>query len=396
MSRAAAGSHPIPARIAWTARDRVYLASLDSLPLQVGDRITIRLRGDSVAAAEVTGVMAPEMVVARLTHGALLPHGDLQHLEILVEPPPLEPLSLLRVGVPGRARSNLIFACNPSLRPPAGYRVGGSSRHGLLLVRDSAGVASPERPWPDTLQVGLYDEAADEEIAIERGDLDVAVFWPGELTAHLRVPPRSLVTLGGGRSRGIIAGMGTDRGPASGSSAFVFPDRAAAALDEAVFRGDLERFAQAPRSGDPRPGEPARFTVDPSFPGRHVIERALDLSASRATGRAAAIRVFYLDAPVAEPDSIALAAARYVRANFPPPLATRADSLAAALREPPGVSHRSSHPTPALDLLGDVLEVVPLFTLDCPVVCGARAALRVRAIGAGAFADLIDCGGRRP
>jgi len=392
----AAGSQPIPARIAWTARDRVYLASPDSLPLQVGDRITFRLRGDSVAAAEVTVVVAPEMAVARLTRGALLPHGDLQHVEILVEPPPLEPMYLLRVGLPGRARSNLIFACDPSLRPPAGYRVQGSSRRGLLLVRSSAAVAGPQRPWPDTLQVRLYDETADEEIAIERGDLDVAVFWPGELTARLRAPPRSLVTLGGGRSRGVVAAMRTDRGPARDSSAFVFPDRAAAALDGAVFRGDLERFPQAPPSADPRPEEPARFTVDPSFPGRRAIERVLDLTAPRAKGQEAAFRIFYLDAPVAEPDSIALAAARYVRAAFPPPLATRADSVAAALGAPPGASRRSSNPTPALDLLRDVLEVVPLFTLDCPVVCGVGAAPRVRAIGAGAFADLIDCGGRRP
>src|SRR5206468_809520 len=250
----AAGSQPIPARIAWTARDRVYLASPDSLPLQVGDRITFRLRGDSVAAAEVTVVVAPEMAVARLTRGALLPHGDLQQVEILVEPPPLEPMYLLRVGLPGRARSNLIFACDPSLRPPAGYRVQGSSRRGLLLVRNSAAVAGPQRPWPDTLQVRLYDETADEEIAIERGDLDVAVFWPGELTARLRAPPRSLVTLGGGRSRGVVAAIRTDRGPARDSSAFVFPDRAAAALDGAVFRGDLERFPQAPPERRPAPG----------------------------------------------------------------------------------------------------------------------------------------------
>src|SRR5207244_12414778 len=91
-----------------------------------------------------------------------------------------------------------------------------------------------------------------------------------------------------------------------------------------------------------------------------AIERVLDLPAPRAKGQEAAFRIFYLDAPVAEPDSIALAAARYVRAAFPPPLATRADSVAAALGAPPGASRRSSNPTPALDLLRDVLEVVPL------------------------------------
>src|SRR5438445_4323610 len=182
--------------------------------------------------------------------------------------------------------------------------------------------------------------------------------------------------------------MRTDHGGTRDSSGFVFPDRAAAALDAAVFRGDLERFEASPRPAGVPAGEPARITVDPSFPGRHAIERALDMPESPATGRAASIRIFYLDAPIAAPDSIALAAAQYVRGGFAPPLAVRAESLAAALGERPGAEDRGPNAVSSLDRLRDALEVVPVFTLACPVVCAVRAAPRVRAIGAGAFADL--------
>src|SRR5205814_1296313 len=55
------------------------------------------------------------------------------------------------------------------------------------FVRDPGAAATP---WPDTIMVGLFGETSDEEIALERGELDVAVFWPGEASARLRADPR--------------------------------------------------------------------------------------------------------------------------------------------------------------------------------------------------------------
>jgi len=49
-----------------------------------------------------------------------------------------------------------------------------------------AGAASAAGVWPDTIHVHLFDEASDQEIALERGDIDAAVFWPAELSTRMR------------------------------------------------------------------------------------------------------------------------------------------------------------------------------------------------------------------
>src|SRR4029077_8015933 len=75
---------------------------------------------------------------------------------------------------------------------PRGFRAGRGSPMGAP-------------PAPDTLLVRLYGESADEEIALERGELDVAVFWPGELSTRMREDPRWGGALLGLRAHGVIA-----------------------------------------------------------------------------------------------------------------------------------------------------------------------------------------------
>ncbi len=407
---AAAEPSPLNARVVWVHDQRVYLASPDSTAIEPGLVLSFVFRGKRIATGEVSQVYDRELACARLTSGSLESVKKLERLRLLAERPPVRPEPRLRVGCPSRGRSNLLFACDPvSVRPPlpdGAYRTDHSSEHSWRLIRESA--ISLRAPWPDTLLIRLFDDAADEEIALERGELEVALFWPGELSSRMREQPQWRDCPLGTRGRGVVATMGLGPEGSDGPPAFAIPESLSLAmLNQELFRGDLAPWVDASMGPETshafsgsRASGGARFVVDPSIPGHQALERFLNRGerARSAPEGAPQLRVFYLDAPIHALDSLALGVADYVRSSaLPPALTSRADSLAAEIRR----SAAAGQP-PAPDRLrhsiADSMHVRFAFAVRCPVLCAPALRRYVGALGADAFADLLGCppAGRQP
>jgi len=178
---------PIDARVVWVEGDRVYLASPDSIAVQRSMRITFLSRGKPIAEGEVSEVLDRSVARARITSGAISDTKHLERLSILAEPLPAP--RLLRIGYPASPRRTDLAPCPGRLLAidTTTHRVETAGR-GLRITRLPEAAASGS--WPDTLIVQRFDDAADEEIALERGELEVGVFWPGELSLHMREHPR--------------------------------------------------------------------------------------------------------------------------------------------------------------------------------------------------------------
>jgi hypothetical protein len=134
---------------------------------------------------------------------------------------------------------------------------------------------APKPPEPDTLQVRLFDDAADEEIALERGELDAAVFWPGEASNHIRESMR----WGGSptplRRRGVVGATATSLGAADALAEGRIPRQAEedlARLNAELFRGDLQPTRYARSDSVSRTWS---FDIDFKLPGRQSILRVL-------------------------------------------------------------------------------------------------------------------------
>src|SRR5262249_47279718 len=156
------------------------------------------------------------------------------------------------------------------------------------------------------------------------------VFWPGELSAHIRDARRWQGFPFGTRSRGVVAAVELDFEPARAGVAVADSARFAA-LDREMFRGDLGPWNEPGwtrgASDGAAPRRPAgRIEVDASCPGRTVIERFFDRRPPAQTRASARARLFYLDAPIHDPDSLALGVAAYVRRAMPA-LRARAEAL---------------------------------------------------------------------
>jgi hypothetical protein len=254
---------------------------------------------------------------------------------------------LLRVGLPGRGRTNLLFACGvPGLAPrlgPTSYAADTSGAGGHRLVRTPEPGDAPIAP--DTLLVRLFADAADEEIALERGEVDVAVFWPGELSARMRGDARWRDAARGMRARGalVVVSAATDT--------MLAPVSDLSEVNREVFGGDLVPWSTLePMPSAPVPGTAARWSVDAALPGARVLERVLARSAAGAGARG--VKLTYLDVPVA--------------AN---------DSVQSAWRKP---------------------GVTPAFAIGCPVLAAPSSRGLVAGIGADAFANLVTCAGGAP
>ena len=374
----------LEATVVWARPDRAYVAAPDSA-LDPGDLLTFEYRGKKIASGEVARVHDRELAVVVLTSGSLSPAKKLDRIRILAERPRLSALPVLRVGYPGRGRRNLVFACDDmsiaSFLAVTDYRTESSAEDSYRLVRGPR--SSIEAPWPDTLLVRLFDEPADEEIALARGELDLAVFWPGELTTHMRDDPRWRDPLSGVRSRGVIAAKGAG-------------DLDWARLNRQIFRDDLVAWGQAARlaplpsaGGSARP-ETLRYAVDRSWPGHGVVEgflnRGLRPSASPDDGRS--VRLFYVDAPIAAPESLALEVADYLGSISPEHRAqagtlTRVIRRLAAAKEPVTVQFLEQS-------LRD-LDASLIFAIGCPVVCEEKLRRYVKALGGDALVNLMSC-----
>ena len=333
---ATAEPRPLDARVIWHRDGRVYLVAPDSIPLIPGDLLTFTDRKKPIASGEVTERLARDLVAAQVTLGSLERVRRLDRVRLASERPPIKPRPLLRIGFPGRA--NLLFDCTRSAPGTGnGYRTDSLAANSYRLVRGEAAA-----PWPGTILVRLYGESADQEIALERGELDVAVFWPGEASSRLRSDPRWQGLVYGG-PRGALAAIAPEGGP-RGLSA---DHPTLVALNGHLFRGDLSprRGLADSISSNPRG---VRFVVDPSCAGQPALQRFLDRAAS-------------MTAAPAESDTV-----RLVWFGVAP------EALPAG--------------------------AMPLFAVRCAIAVAPELRAYVLSLGPDSLADLIDCpsAGRAP
>ena len=366
----------IPAQVVWAQGERVYVASTDSLApdslaLKEGDLLTLLLGKRVVASGVVVNVYDPVFVVARLSSGSLARVKKLERLRILAE---RKPVPMLRIGWPGTGRPCVLFPCGQlAPRPPTStaYRSETLGPHSYQLVRLPGD--SSKSPWPDTLSIHLFDDLADQEIALERGELDVAILWPGELSMRMDDHMRWRV-LHGTRSRGALAALPA-RGELSGELLSAADSAAVIFLNEIVFQDDLTPWSRSVEgasrlkdlaASDARGSR--RFEVDRYCPGWQDLERFLNMGKKihPAAGEPAPLQLTYLDVPVDSPDSLALAIAGYSHGTF------GKGSVPFANDGPPVTS-------------------TFLFAIRCPIVCTPKLRAYVHALGPDALVDMLDC-----
>ncbi|HET9951457.1 MAG TPA: hypothetical protein VFS09_06640 [Candidatus Eisenbacteria bacterium] len=185
-SRARAASRH-EARVLWVRETHVYLAAPDSGAPEEGARLRFEERGKRIAEGEVTRVVDSALVVAIVTSGSLRSVKKLDRLRVAIDAPLVLPLPLLRIGFPAPGRMKAAMPCDRTrLVPPSPsglYREEVAGERSWRLVRDSSVVV--DRPWPDTLAIRIFEEATDEEIALERGDVDAALFRTGEPSRYI-------------------------------------------------------------------------------------------------------------------------------------------------------------------------------------------------------------------
>lgn len=289
---ASSAAPPLRAHVAWAGAGRVYVVATDSLSASDGARLMFAQHGRALASARIENVLDGHLIVASDSANIVAKIARPERLQVyLIEAPPPPP-SLLRVGIPQDARGNPLVRCgatHPAPPASAGYREEALAPLETRLVR-GGGAAD----WPDTLRVIRFADAADEEIALERGEIDVGVFWPGELSSAMRQSPAWRGFALAPRSRGGLAVA--DEAGAAGAAGAALAAPAMAALNRDVFRGDLWLTVRADSSASAG----VRFVVDDSIPGHARIERALDSYAGGKAGAGRTLSVVAADSLIAE------------------------------------------------------------------------------------------------
>jgi hypothetical protein len=268
---------PLRAHVVYANQNRIYIAAQDSLALDPGTILTFLDHQKALATGEVLSVFEGTFLVAKLTSGSLKKVKHQDRLAIAAEPPALRVPSKLRLGYPASGRANLLVAC-PDLEIDAsslGYQTERISPHEQELIR-----ATGDANTPDTLVIRLFDDAADEEIALERGDLDAGIFWPGEASSHIRDALHWPGHPAGIRDRGIL------RAP------HPLPGDLLSRLNQELFRGDLAPCGTTPI--DTSKADPTRFLVDAQIPGQAAMQKFLDRS-TQPNPAAATIRIDVTD-----------------------------------------------------------------------------------------------------
>jgi hypothetical protein len=328
---ASAADAKFPAAVAWAHDDLVYLAAPDSGTLAEGMRLGIERRHHRLANVTITRLFEPRLAVARVDSGAVTFKKRFDRLQIVPLGPAVPHVAVLRVGLPGRGRGGLLFSCASagvaSRLGPTRYDVQPSGRDAFRLVR------SDSTAGPDTLLVRTFADAADQEIALERGEVDVAVFWPGELSAHMRADPRWRNGLVGTRQHEWVMTAGADSLPAVDL----------VRLNRDLFAGDLRATPQLDSALAAGTGvAPVNWRA--TVPGQKTVERFLERW-SNPRGKLAALYVG--DRGPVHGDRVQL-----------------------------------------------LLDTTPVFAIGCPVLTSLRSRAAVSAIGPDAFANLMTCGGK--
>jgi hypothetical protein len=306
-SNAEAG--PARARAVWSSGPRAYVAWSDSVKPAPGDTVAFVRGGRKVAWGEIAAVVDGEMLMVRLSAGTLERAGRIDRLRVVHARRSDASRTRLRVGYPSPARRTLLFACDdtrPDPGPGSPYQPAGASEGWECLVRRAWIPAGPG--LPDTLLARSFDDATDEEIALERGDLDVALFWPGEMSTRLREPTGPVASTIGVRSRGVVAitAWPDSHGhlPDVGLRPAIDPDE----LNQRMFRGDLVPWTRiAPTAADPPiPEAGLAVGVDDALPGAAALARFVRGAPEHGTMPRPAARLAYLPEPTARyvaPDS---------------------------------------------------------------------------------------------
>ena len=287
---AAAHAAPFDARVIWSRGDRAYVVARDSVWVSPGSSLRFFEKKKEIAAGVVVLIEDSTLVVARITAGSLARVKHFDRIRVDAEPGTSAPRTALRVGYPSRARVQPFFECRRMVLEPRGYQADTLGERSYRLVR-----SAPKPPEPDTLEVRLFDDAADEEIALERGELDAAVFWPGEASAHIRESMRWGGTPKPIRARGFIGLRPIGKVNYTFELALGrFPKRQEELfnrLNADLFRGDLVTLQYARPDSLFKPT--VSFDIDPTLPGRESIQRAL----GRAAGPSNRWTLTFLDEP---------------------------------------------------------------------------------------------------
>jgi carboxypeptidase family protein len=282
------------ARVIWVQGDRLFLASQDSLWLGPGAGLRFQNGGKEIATAEVTAVHNAVLIAARITSGSLRGVKRLDRIHVTSERDIVRPVSALRVGYPSRRRVHPLFECTQMQLDVLNYRADTLGERSFQLVRDSTW--APARPEPDTLHVRMFDDATDEEIALERGDLDVAIFWPGEASPHIREIMRWKGRPDALRRRGVVSSR-TDGGILATRGVLDEDMAPLRSLNRELFRGDLRGpFGSGIGVADARLG-PGLFEVDSTCPGHEDLERLLNRDIGATGGSSHRILLSCLDIP---------------------------------------------------------------------------------------------------
>ena len=269
----AARAAPFDARVVWSREDRAYLVARDSIWVTAGSSLRFFEKKKEVASGVVLLIEDSTLVVAKIATGSL---AHVKHLDRIRVEAERATRVALRIGYPSSERIQPFFACRRMTLDSRDYRTDTLSARFYRLVR------APASAGPDTLIVRLFDDSADEEIALERGELDAAVFWPGEPSTHIRQVMSWEQRWSACRYRGVIATriisppyIQTDD---DYSDFYGLPRRVDRALLDSLnvefFHDDL-REVLGVAFGDVSDA-PARFHVDHSVPSHDEFERFLN------------------------------------------------------------------------------------------------------------------------
>ena len=393
LTFAVAGADAPVTRVIWAQGPTAYLAPADSSALRAGDHVWFVQNGEPLASALVTRVDRDGLALATLDSGTLVNAKHLDRLEVQVTHAIVRRPSRLVIGCASPWRLATAQPKLPALaaRIPTGYRLEPPATSGGRLVRDSSVAAST---WPETLLVRWFEFAVDEEIALERGEIDLGLFAPGELSAAMREQPRWQGFRSGTRTRDALAWISADATPLTAHVPMRSDNSLANRWAREAYRGDLSALTPDAMPVGDSTAVPMIWRADTSVARTYREGVRFEPPANwiRRPGTPP-MSPRFLSAPVAAFDSLALALALQMRGQeFAACTSASADSVAHAILDPsadaPPVSTWNRYVA-----LHRSLGLIRLDALRCPVLCSRELRPFVDTLDADALADLI---GRLP